>query len=318
MSGAPQRAVLLLNLGGPETLADIRGFLTNLFSDRDIIRLPGGAALQPLLARLIAALRAPKVAPLYGAIGGGSPILALTRAQAKALAQETGLPCYVAMRYSPPFVEDALKEAAASGAAEIVALPLFPHYSRATTGSVFAEIERARARLGVKLKVRRVRSYPDHAGYVAALAETITEALARFSEAERPKVRLIFSAHGLPVSFTREGDPYVAELERTIRALEGVMALPRWDLTFQSRTGPMRWLEPTTRLTLEKLLAEGVRHLVMVPISFVSDHLETLHEMDILYRGQAEAARAVLIRAPALNDRPAFIAALAQLVGSAA
>jgi len=305
-----QRAVLLLNLGGPATLADIKPFLRNLFSDRDIIRLP----LQPLLARLIAWRRAPKVAPHYAAIGGGSPILRLTQGQAKALEARCGLPCFVGMRYSPPTIEDALKEAAGAGAQEIVALPLFPHFSKATTGSCFAELDRAIARLGHPVEVARIESYPDHPGYLAALAETVEEALAQFSSAERPKVRLVFSAHSLPVSFTREGDPYVQHLERTIRGLEKLIELPRWYLTFQSRSGPVRWLEPETQLSLEKLLAEGFHHLVMVPVSFVSDHLETLYEMDMLYAGQAKAAGAKFVRVSALNERPRFIAALSELV----
>jgi ferrochelatase len=309
-----QKAVLLLNLGGPATLADIEPFLINLFSDRDIIRLPGGKILQRPLARLIARQRAPKVAPHYAAIGGGSPILGFTLAQARALEEISGWRCLVGMRYSLPSIGEALRAAAGSEPEEVVALPLFPQYSRATTGSVFRELERAQLKLGLRLKVRRVESYPYHPAYLAALAETIEEALERFSPAERPKVRVIFSAHSLPESFIREGDPYVAELERTIRGLEKVMELPRWYLTFQSRSGPVRWLEPTTALSLEKLLSEGFHHLVMVPISFVSDHLETLYEMDILYAGKASSAGAKLIRAPALNIRPRFIAALAELV----
>lgn len=309
-----QRAVVLLNLGGPATLEAVRPFLVNLFSDRDIIRLPGPAFLQPLLARLIAKARAPKVAPHYAAIGGGSPLLAHTRAQAKALEARLSLPCLVGMRYSPPWVADALRQALEEGAREVVALPLFPHYSRATTGSVLAELERANRRLKAPVSIKRVESFPDHPGYLAALAETVQEALAQFSEAERPKVRLIFSAHALPVSFIRAGDPYVAQLERTIGGLEKLTPLPKWYLTYQSRSGPVRWLEPETQMMLTKLLAEGFHHLIMVPISFVSEHLETLYEMDMLYAGQAKAAGAKFVRAPAVGVRAGFIAALAELV----
>jgi ferrochelatase len=312
-----QKVVLLLNLGGPATLADIRPFLVNLFSDRDIIRLPGGGLLQRPLARLIAWRRAPKVAPHYAAIGGGSPILSFTLAQARALESRCGCRCLVGMRYSAPTIEGALRGAAESEPEEVIALPLFPHYSRATTGSVFRELERAWVRLGLSLKVRRVESYPDHPGYLAALAETIQEALESFTPQERPKVRLIFSAHSLPASFIGEGDPYVSHLERTIRGLERLTELPPWELAFQSRSGPVRWLEPATGLTLGRLLADGFRHLVMVPISFVSDHLETLYEMDMLYAGQARAAGAKLVRSAALNERPKFIAALAELVEAA-
>ncbi|MFH0809659.1 MAG: ferrochelatase [Pseudomonadota bacterium] len=310
-------SVVLLNLGGPATLADIRPFLVNLFSDRDIIKLPGGPLLQRPLANFIAWRRAPKVAPHYEAIGGGSPILGFTNAQARALERRLARPCFVGMRYSPPTIERALQGAAEREAEEIVALPLFPHYSRATTGSVFNELQRAWARLGLPLRMRRVESYHDHPAYLAALAETIAEALQAFSPAERPYAHVIFSAHSLPVSFIEEGDPYLRQLEATIKGLEALIALPPWHLAFQSRSGPVRWLEPSTEATLRRLLAQRVRHLVMVPISFVSDHFETLYEMDILYRRQAEAAGATLVRTQALNDRPRFIECLARLVEDA-
>jgi ferrochelatase len=315
-------AVLLLNMGGPATVADIRPFLANLFSDRDIIKLPGGPLLQAPLARLIARLRAPRVAPHYEAIGGGSPILKFTLDQARALERvldrvldrRTGARCFVGMRYSEPTIEDALRGAMEAEPELIVVLPLFPHYSRATTGSVMNELERARQRLKVSVRLHRIESYPEQPSYLAALAETIQDALSCFTPSERPLVRLIFSAHSLPARFIEEGDPYVSQLQKTVRGLERIIELPPWQLCFQSRSGPVRWLAPTTQATLAGLLASGCRHLVMVPISFVSDHLETLHEMDMLYMDQARAAGARLVRAPALNDRSRFIEALAALV----
>jgi len=312
-----KRAVLLLNLGGAGSLDEIGPFLVRLFSDRDIIQLPGGSLLQPLFARLIALLRAPKVRPHYAAIGGGSPILAHTLAQARALEATSGLRCFVGMRYSEPTIEEALAGAIHAEVDEAVALPLFPHYSRATTGSVYGELDRAVKKLGAAMPIRRVRDFPDQPNYLAALAETIEEGLSQFKPEERKDVRVIFSAHSLPQSFVDAGDPYVEQVKRTIAGLERVMDLPKGkNLCFQSRSGPVKWLEPETEATLDRLISEGCRRMLMVPISFVSDHLETLYEMDMLYRRKAECAGVRFVRAPALNDRARFIEAMAELVGS--
>lgn len=315
--------VLLFNLGGPGALEDVEPFLVNLFSDRDIIELPLGALLQPLFARAIARLRGPSVRRNYARIGGGSPQLALTRAQAEAL--EAGLnrngasfSVFIAMRYWQPSTEQALEAVAEAGIRRVVTLPLYPQYSRATTGSSQGELARllATPRWRGRFEVSGVRSYAEDPRYLEALAETVQCGLEAFPAGVRERVVLLFSAHGLPERLVDRGDPYVDETERTRRGVVARLGLPnRHFLGYQSRTGPVRWTGPGTDGLLETLAASGARHVLVVPLSFVSDHIETLYEVDQLF---AERARRAGIeeyrRTPALNSRPRFIEALAELV----
>ncbi len=307
-------AVLLLQMGGPDTLDAVEPFLRNLFSDRDIIRI-GPALLQPLIARRIARKRAPVVERQYERIGGGSPIRELTEAQARAL--EAGLGdgfrCFTAMRYWRPSTVEALAAAKREGITRIIALPLYPHYSRATTGSAVNELKRVLGEAGVSFEYSCVECFYDHPLYIAALAERIEESLSAFSD--RRAARILFSAHSLPRSFIEAGDPYLSQVEETVRLVMERFRGMEFGLSFQSRSGPVKWLEPETGDMLRELASRGCKDLIVVPVSFVSDHIETLYEIDIQH---ADLARSLGIanfrRAPSLNTSPVFIECLAELV----
>jgi len=308
----PDTAVLLLQMGGPDALEAVKPFLLNLFSDREIIKI-GPAWLQPLIARMIVKRRAPKVADKYREIGGKSPIRELTQAQADALATELGLPCHVGMRYWHPFTRETLLRLRHSGIKKLVALSLYPHYSRATSGSSFNDLTRCLADLDSELEVVRIPHFYDHPLYLQALSEKIEAGLAGFSD--RSAVQLLFSAHSLPQSFIDEGDPYLEHIQTTVRLVMENFGDASHHLAFQSRAGPVKWLEPSTDDKLKELATNGCKNLLMVPLSFVSDHIETLHEIDIEY---AEEAHKLGIndfrRIESLNSSPTFIRCLAELV----
>jgi ferrochelatase len=319
--------ILLFNLGGPDDLAGVEPFLVNLFSDREIIELPGGARLQPLVARLIARLRGPSVRRNYQAIGGGSPQLRITTAQAHALEDRLndasptagGFHVFIAMRYSRPTSAEALEQMAAAGITRIVTLTLFPHYSKATTGSSRNELARTLARpewRHHRFEVTHIDHYADDPGYLDAMTATVRRAWERIPAARRERAAILFSAHGLPQKFIDEGDPYVAHTEATRRGILERLRLPNREvLAYQSRTGPVRWLGPGTEEVLERLGKEGVKDVLVVPLSFVSDHIETLYEVDQLFAGTARQAGITgYYRTAALNTDPLFIDALARLV----
>lgn len=309
--------VVLLNLGGPEKPADVEPFLYNLFSDRKIIRL-GPAYLQKPIARLIAWRRAPKSRAAYRQIGGGSPLGRITSAQGRALEealQKTGVfQAVVAMRYWQPSARQALAQLAANGVDRIVALPLYPHYSKATTGSSLDDLHDAAASFSSAFAITAIREWPEQPRYIEALAAVIRDGLQRFPAGD---VQVVYSAHSLPKKFIEEGDPYLDHIRRTISAVEGITGAAG-RLCFQSRSGPVEWLAPSTPEMLEQLAAEGCRHILMVPVSFVSDHVETLYEIDILYREMAEKLGMNLRRSESLNTGPRFIAALREMVAGAA
>ncbi|MHB8121146.1 MAG: ferrochelatase [Desulfuromonadaceae bacterium] len=310
-------AILLLQMGGPDSLAAIEPFLFNLFSDRDIIRI-GPAFLQPTVARFIARRRSKKVMAYYKKIGGKSPIRELTEQQAAALETALGAEyrCFVAMRYSKPDTGEALAAIAREGITRIIALSLYPHYSRATVGSSINELERELKKSTSQPGISSIRQFYNHPAYIAALVEKIEQGLAGFPE--RSSVQLVFSAHGLPQSFIDSGDPYLEHIQATVRlAMEHFGGISH-HLAFQSRAGPVKWLEPSTEAKISELAAAGCKQLLMVPLSFVSDHIETLYEIDIQYRDEATALGiADFRRTEALNSSPAFIACLAQLVRDA-
>ena len=326
-SSADHIAVVLFNLGGPDDLQAVEPFLVNLFSDREIIELPLGAALQPLMARLIAKMRGPSVRRNYERIGGGSPQLRITGAQAAALeerlnAEFGGRPVYrvfISMRYSRPSAADALTAIAAAGIRRIVTLTLFPHYSKATTGSSRQEFDRTLARdewRDAGFEVTHVDAYPDDPTYLDVMADTVRRAWAQIPAARRHSAVVLFSAHGLPQRFIDQGDPYVAHIQATRYGILERLRLPNRELlAYQSRTGPVKWLGPGTEEVIEELGRDGVRDLLVVPLSFVSDHIETLYEVDLLF---AETARKAGItgyyRPDALNTHPLFIESLAGLV----
>jgi ferrochelatase len=323
----PDTAVVLFNLGGPNSLDEVQPFLVNLFSDREIIELPFGAALQPVMARVIARLRGPSVRRNYARIGGGSPQLWITKQQAAALEDSlnTARPgggryrVFIAMRYSEPTCETAVAAIAASGIRRIVTLTLFPHYSKATTGSSRREFERVLARpiwRSLNFQVTHIDRYAGDPAYLDAMAATMRAAWLAIPSERRSRAVILFSAHGLPQKFIDEGDPYVEDIETTRQGLLDRARLPnRQVLAYQSRTGPVKWLGPGTEETLRDLGREGVTDVLVVPLSFVSDHIETLYEVDLLF---SEAAREAGItgyhRPQALNTSPLFIRALAGLV----
>jgi ferrochelatase len=327
MTRSPQTAVVLFNLGGPDDLAAVEPFLVNLFSDREIIELPFGAALQPVMARVIAKVRGPSVRNNYARIGGGSPQLRITRAQAEALEQRlnSGLGSaspyrvFIAMRYSRPSSADALEAIEAAGIHRIVTLTLFPHWSKATTGSSRNEFERALVRPRWRLHgfdVSHIEAYPDDEGYLEAMTDAARRAWSRIPERQRDETVILFSAHGLPQKFIDDGDPYVRHIEATRQGMLERLNLPnRHLLAYQSRTGPVKWLGPGTEEVIRELGQQGVQNLFVVPLSFVSDHIETLYEVDILFKEAAEAVGITgYYRPEALNTHPLFIDALARLV----
>lgn len=341
VTAAPEAiGVVLMNMGGPASLDEVRPYLVRLFSDPSILPLP--TPFRQALARFIAWRRAPKSRGFYARIGGRSPILDLTREQALRLedclssrsGSMTRWHCQVAMRYSRPTTEEAVRTLLERGVRTIVALPLYPHHTRATRGSSLAELARVLDRLA-PAGVRRVEVGPffDHPLYLDALAQQINADLAAFPTDQRSHVTLLFSAHGLPRSFVadpslttktaRRGDPYVAHLRATI---EGVLArlgtIGGWRLSYQSRAG-RAWLGPSTSEVLRRLADEARSAridrppVLAVPISFVCDHLETLFELDLLLAGQAADLGLAFRRAPSLNAAPRFIATLAALVEEA-
>lgn len=307
--------VMLLNLGGPDTLEAVRPFLYNLFSDRDIIPL-GPEMLQRPIALMLSLLRSTKTRKAYRLIGGGSPIRRITEAQAAALEKElreTGdIPVFVGMRYWHPFIEDSMVTAKSNGIKRLIGLSLYPQFSLATTGSTKKVFEEAAGVHGIKTDF--IRSFYDHPLYIEALKELIIDR----SRGINGNLHLLFSAHSLPVSFIEQGDPYQDEIKGTVEAVmrslkkEGVG--PPYHLSFQSRSGPVRWLGPSTEDKIRELSEKGVKNVLAVPVSFVSDHIETLYEIDILYKKKAETLGIRLERTESLNTNPIFIRALKDLV----
>lgn len=316
--------VLLLNLGGPEKLADVRPFLYNLFSDPDIIRLPL-RFLQKPLAWLIASRRHKKSSGYYAQIGGGSPLRRITTEQAAALEAELhnrdlAARVYVAMRYWHPFTEEALAEIERDGVTQLVILPLYPQFSISTTGSSLNRFNELTGGLGNNgLQTSAICTWQNDADYINAVAAAVAEELEKLPAADAARTHILFSAHSVPVSYIAAGDPYLAYTEESVRlVMERLDNRHPHSLAFQSKVGPVKWLEPSTDSAIRQLASEGVEQLLLVPISFVSEHIETLYELDILYRDVAkEVGIAHYARVPALNCRADFIAALANLVETA-
>ncbi len=312
--------VLLLNLGGPEKLEDVGPFLFNLFSDPEIIRLPV-PWLQKPLAWLIASLRASKSQEAYKSIGGGSPLRRITEAQAVALKDAlahkgTEASIYIGMRYWHPFTEEAVEQIKRDGIEQLVILPLYPQFSISTSGSSFRLLQRMRDEDAGFAQIRYtvIPSWYQRPGYLRAMAELIA---AEIDKCDNPaQAHVFFSAHGVPVSYVEEaGDPYQREIEDCTRKIMETLGRENpWSLAYQSRVGPVEWLQPYTEDSLEKLGASGVKELVVVPISFVSEHIETLEEIDIEYRELAhEAGVERFQRVPALDTNATFIEDLADM-----
>ncbi len=313
--------VLLLNLGGPDKLEDVRPFLYNLFSDPEIIRLPS-PLLQAPLAWLISSLRFKKSQENYKKIGGGSPLRRITEAQGQALRsqlQQNGHEAhiYIGMRYWNPFTEEAIAQIKRDKIEELVVLPLYPQFSISTTGSSFRLLNRiweSDPELQ-KIKYTVVPSWYDNSGYLQAMANLIEKTLDQVKDPST--AHIFFSAHGVPVSYIQEaGDPYQKEIETCAALIMQKLNRPNnYKLAYQSRVGPVEWLQPYTDIAIVELAEQGVKELVVVPISFVSEHIETLEEIDMEYREIAEhAGIETFARVPAPDTDPTFIQALADIV----
>jgi ferrochelatase len=312
--------ILLFNLGGPEKLEDVRPFLFNLFGDPDIIRLPWRAMQKPL-AWAISTQRYRKSQSYYRKIGGGSPLRRITEQQARALEAELSsrgieARAYVAMRYWKPFTEEAVERIEADGITRLIILPLYPQFSISTTGSSLNLTNRLFQERGTRPKIVSViRSWQRDTNYISALAESIKEQLVLFPDQDPKATRIVFSAHSVPVRYIDEGDPYLEQTQETVGETMQRLGDRPHALSFQSKVGPVEWLRPSTDETIRQLAGEGVRQVLLVPISFVSEHIETLYELDILYRDvAAEVGIEHYRRVPALNCRADFIAGLADLV----
>ena len=317
----PPVGVVLLQLGGPDRLESVEPFLLNLFCDPDIIDLPLAFLFRKPLARFISRRRAPKVREYYRKIGGGSPILRLTNRQARALEPELrpmmNAKVFVAMRYWHPSTAEVLGQIREEQIRRVILLPLYPQYSVSTTGSSVNEWNRVAGRMNMRnLDLSVIEEYCEHPSYIAAVVSNIRVALARVREQERRKVHIVFSAHGTPMRLVQNGDPYQQQILRTYRAVTSVgnFDLPHV-LCYQSKVGPQKWLEPSLVQTIRRLGAEGVSHVVVVPIAFVSDHSETLYEINMEVRREArESGISYYDMVPALNAHPLFIHALADLI----
>jgi ferrochelatase len=305
-------AVILLNMGGPTRLEDVRPFLYNIFSDREIIRL-GPPLLQKPIAWYIARKRAPKSMDIYRQIGGGSPITAITQQQQDALEQalhnDGDFVVTTAMRYWKPTTASAVNMVRNEGITKVVALSLYPHFSCATSGSSIKELKHHLIDVRHQ-ELIEIASWPTQPDYINCLATKINDGLKPFESGD---VELLYSAHSLPVSFIEEGDPYVDHLSQTITAVEKITG-KNGRICYQSRSGPVEWLSPSTPEMIEKVADEGCKNILMVPISFVSDHVETLYEINIEYKARAASYNICLEATESLNTDPLFIEGLRQLV----
>lgn len=296
----------------------MRPFLYNLFSDRDIIRL-GLSFMQRPIAFIIATLRTGKTERAYSLIGGKSPILDITEAQAKAVEESLNssrftvhgswsFKVYVGMRYWYPSIEEAVNRAISEGVERLLALSLYPHYSIATTGSAVREFERVIRGRKERIEYSSIKSWFDNPFYIDAMVDVIKKGFIQTGQ-----IPVLFSAHSLPERFIIEGDPYLDEIKGTIGEISKRIEMEYY-LSFQSKSGPVKWLEPSTEEMLHRLANKNIKNLLVVPISFVSDHIETLYEIDILYKGIADRLGINLIRTESLNTHPMLIKALEDMV----
>ena len=324
MAGKKRVGIVLFQLGGPDSLGAVEPFLLNLFLDPDIIPLGPLGILRRPIAKWISSRRAPHVAEKYAEIGGRSPIGTLTERQRtrlrEALAPYIDPFIVTAMRYWKPLASDAVDALRKAGPLdEIVLLPLYPHYSYATTLSSMKEWRRVYGEPDGGTPVHMIDHFYDHPNYIRALVQRIGSMLRQF--ADSAKIHLVFSAHGLPMSLVHKGDPYPEQIGKTVRMVceLGAREYSGWPKThllcYQSRVGPSKWLQPPLTETIERLGQEGVTEMLVAPISFVTEHIETLHEINIEAREDAKRAGVEKFRMmPAVGDSPLFIAALKDLV----
>ena len=314
--------IVMMNLGGPATLDQVEPFLLELFADREIIKLPFQGWLGPFIARR----RAPKVRELYAAIGGGSPILRHTTVQGTGMVERLDRLSpetaphgfYVAFRYVKPTSDDALRSMATDGVERAIAFSQYPQFSCATTGSSLNELWRGLDRTGLRgaFEWSLIDRWPVHPGFISAMTGTVRDGLERFPPGTRDRVLLLFSAHSLPLHIIDRGDPYPQEIGASVQGVVERLAVPNpYLLAYQSEVGPVRWLGPHTEQIIRMLGERGQKDVLVVPIAFTSDHIETLSELDRDYGALAKAVGITNYhRTPALNDRPDFIDALADIV----
>ena len=306
-------AIILFNLGGPDSLDAVQPFLRNLFGDPAILRLP--ALIRRPLASFLARRRAPKARAIYAKIGGSSPILGQTEAQARALEAALGgeheWRGYVCMRYWHPMTAAVVRSVKRFAPDRIVLLPLYPQFSTTTTASSFKEWNDTAT---FKVPTTTIESYPVEPGFIAASVELVKQGLA---DAGTVPKRVLFSAHGLPEKIIKAGDPYQAQVEQTAKAITDAIGGLNWSICYQSRVGPLKWIGPSTDAEIRRAGADRVA-VVVYPLSFVSEHSETLVELDIDYRHLAdEVGIPTYIRVPTVGTHPLFIAGLARLVRDA-
>lgn len=314
--------ILLLNFGGPWTLSDVKPFLYRLFANKSVlVGVP--APFRQLLALMIAQIKGPSSIESYKAIGGGSPQLKWTAIQAEGLRSLTRngeLRIEIGMRSAEPSIQTALERLRVWGAEKVVLLPLFPHFSTTTTGTCFTEVRSALSRLEWEPTINEVTNWPDHPAYIDLLRLNVNEAIARATSernGDDASLHILFSAHSLPMKIVKRGDPYPDDVARTIRAVTKGLSYP-WSLAFQSRNGKLPWLEPYLEDEIKRLGREGIRKVVVVPISFVSDHIETLFELDQLYAGLARKhGISQYYRARCFNGDPQFPRVLQSILSEA-
>src|SRR5271155_4092198 len=315
MPGQKKIAIVLFQLGGPDSQSAVEPFLYNLFCDPDIINFPGAFLARKALAKLISTRRSKVVAQHYAEIGGGSPIRKLTEQQGRALEAalrpHLNVRAIVAMRYWHPDTREAIDTLERAPYDEIILLPLYPHYSFATTGSSLKEWNR---QFKAKVPVHLIDHFYDHPDYIAGIVERINTVLVRLPRPD--DVHLVFSAHGLPMSLVEKGDPYPKHIDETVKLVRELGAWPNPHvLCYQSRVGPQKWLQPSLTGTIESMAHGGVNRMLVIPVSFLTEHIETLHEINVEAREEAESLGVTeFCMMPALNDSPLLIRALADLV----
>jgi protoporphyrin/coproporphyrin ferrochelatase len=313
-SGSNNFGALLLNMGGPESLEQIQPYLYELFSDPEIIQLPLGRLYQKWFAAVISKRRATAVRERYAAIGGKSPVNAETKKQAEGLARILAAPVGFAMRYNAPRISQVLDDLSRSGVKKIIAIPLFPQYSRATSGSAISDFK---AQVGSEIQYAIVENHWEHPGFINALAELLGRALGGL--APNLKTHILFTAHSIPEKYTKQGDPYIGQVKKTVDAVIGRLKpeIPA-SLAFQSRLGPVKWHGPSLEQELERLADEGVVQLVAQPVSFVSENLETLYDLDIVFKKKcSDVGIKNFIRVPCPADSKLYLEALAGLARDA-
>ncbi len=309
-------AIVLLNMGGPDSLDAIEPFLYNLFQDPDIFKIPFG---QKLFAKIISKLRTKKVVEQYKQIGGKSPQNEYTETQRKML-QDTlrevniNADVMIAMRYWKPLSADSVEKIKSNDYSKIILLPLYPHFSSVTTGSSFNEWWRTYK--GDKNLVAEINNFYNQPKYIKAISDRIDEGIAKFPESERANVELLFSAHSVPQSLIENGDPYQSQILESIKLIMELRNNSEiHHISYQSKVGPVKWLEPSTENKIAELGNNGIKNLLVIPISFVSDHIETIYELGIEYRKVAEENNIEnYFLTTGLNESPLFIEQLKDLV----